>query len=136
MTLSRSGNIIVTAKDGCIADDLIACRDKWMSRSTQRQPPSQNPVFEISQQPHNQFTPNFRSTIFRTPSHPYLISRPGALLRHFLLQELWLLLFSCTPVIPLPGIKPHQKYGIPTTSQHYPLLPTSKTTPTVLRIFP
>ena len=31
MALSRSGNIIVTAKDGSIADDLIACRDKWMS---------------------------------------------------------------------------------------------------------
>ena len=31
MALSRSGNIIVTAKDGCTADDLIACRDKWMS---------------------------------------------------------------------------------------------------------
>ena len=31
MTLSGSGNIIVTAKDGCTADDLIACRDKWMS---------------------------------------------------------------------------------------------------------
>ena len=28
MALSRSGNIIVTAKDGCTADDLIACRDK------------------------------------------------------------------------------------------------------------
>ena len=31
MALSRSGNIIVTSKDGCTADDLIACRDKWMS---------------------------------------------------------------------------------------------------------
>ena len=28
MTLLRSGNIIITAKDGCRADDLIACRDK------------------------------------------------------------------------------------------------------------
>ena len=34
------------------------------------QPPSQNPVFEISQ-PHHQLTPNFRSTIFTTPSNPY-----------------------------------------------------------------
>ena len=25
MALSRSGNIIVTAKDGCTADDLIEC---------------------------------------------------------------------------------------------------------------
>ena len=31
MTLSQSGNIIVNAKDGCTTDDLIACRDKWMS---------------------------------------------------------------------------------------------------------
>ena len=31
MALSQSGNIIVTAKDGCTADDLIACRDKWIS---------------------------------------------------------------------------------------------------------
>ena len=31
MALSKSGNIIVTAKDGCTADDLIACSDKWMS---------------------------------------------------------------------------------------------------------
>ena len=31
MALTRSGNIIVTAKDGRTADDLIACRDKWMS---------------------------------------------------------------------------------------------------------
>ena len=31
MALSRSGNILVTAKDGCTADDLIACRNKWMS---------------------------------------------------------------------------------------------------------
>ena len=28
MALSRCGNIIVTANDGCTADDLIACRDK------------------------------------------------------------------------------------------------------------
>ena len=33
MALLRSGNIVVTAKDGCTADDLIACRDKWMSSS-------------------------------------------------------------------------------------------------------
>ena len=31
MALSRSGKIIVTTKDGCTADDLITCRDKWMS---------------------------------------------------------------------------------------------------------
>ena len=31
MALSRSSNIVVTAKDGCTADDLIACRDKWIS---------------------------------------------------------------------------------------------------------
>ena len=44
---------------------------------TQRQPPSQNPVLEISQQPHNQLTPIFRSTIFCTSFHPYLISDPA-----------------------------------------------------------
>ena len=33
MAPSRSGNIIVTAKDGYTVDDLIACRDKWMSRA-------------------------------------------------------------------------------------------------------
>ena len=33
MALSWSGNIVVTAKDGCTADDLIAYRDKWMSSS-------------------------------------------------------------------------------------------------------
>ena len=97
--------------------------------------PTQNPVFEISQQPHHQLTPNIRSSIFSTPSHPYLIFRPGALLLHFLLQELWLFWFSYTPVIPLSGVKPHQKSGIPTTSKHYPLLPIPKTNPTVLRIF-
>ena len=100
-----------------------------------RQPPPQNPVFEISQHPHHQLTPNFRSTIFSTPSHPYLIFRPSALLLHFLVQELWLLWFSRTPVIPLSGVKPHQKSGIHTTSKHYPLLPTPKTTPTALQIF-
>jgi hypothetical protein len=31
VTLSRSGNIILTAKDGCTAEDLIKCRDHWMS---------------------------------------------------------------------------------------------------------
>ena len=31
IALSWSGNIIVTAKDRCTADDLIACRGKWMS---------------------------------------------------------------------------------------------------------
>ena len=35
MALSRSSNIIVTAKDGCTADDLIACRDKWMSSAVE-----------------------------------------------------------------------------------------------------
>ena len=34
----------------------------------QRQPPSQNPVFEITLQPHNQLTPNFRSTISAPPA--------------------------------------------------------------------
>ena len=28
MALPQSGNIIVTAKDVCTADDLITCRDK------------------------------------------------------------------------------------------------------------
>ena len=36
-----------------------------------RQPPSQNPVFNITQQPHHQLTPKIRSNIFNTPSHPY-----------------------------------------------------------------
>ena len=31
MALSRSGNMIVTTKDGCTVDDLLACRDMWMS---------------------------------------------------------------------------------------------------------
>ena len=31
MALSWSGNIFVTAKDGCTADDLITCRDKSTS---------------------------------------------------------------------------------------------------------
>ena len=103
--------------------------------AVKRQPPSQNPVFEITQQPHHQLTSNFRSTIFNTPSHPYKIFRPGALLLHFLLQELWLLWFLFTPVIPLSGVKPHQKSGISTTSNLFPPLPTTKTTPTGLRIF-
>ena len=33
--LSRSGNIIVTAKNECTADDLITCRDKWMSSAVE-----------------------------------------------------------------------------------------------------
>ena len=31
MALSRSGNIIITVKDGYTADDLLVCGDKWMS---------------------------------------------------------------------------------------------------------
>ena len=31
VTLSLSGNVIITAKEGCTADDLIKCRDLWMT---------------------------------------------------------------------------------------------------------
>lgn len=33
VTLSRSGNIILTAKDGCTAEDLIKYRDHWMNNT-------------------------------------------------------------------------------------------------------
>ena len=31
VTLSRSGNVIITAKEGCTADNLIKYRDLWMT---------------------------------------------------------------------------------------------------------
>ena len=42
-----------------------------------RQPPSQNPVSEISQQPHHQLTPNFRSLILVLPPTPIKFSDPA-----------------------------------------------------------
>ena len=32
-SLSRSGNIVVTAKEGCTADDLIGCKELWMTEA-------------------------------------------------------------------------------------------------------